>query len=540
MAAELVEAKNMVMSFRVSDLQMLLGYVGRSKSGLKHELVTRALQLVQFDCSPEVFKKIKELYETRYAKKSSDSGQPQQQPHRPPETLSIHSSYDRGSTVARTSISTTNIDYPAIYGKYLNGLGRLPPKVVKPEVRLVKLPFYNILDELLKPTELVPQNNEKLQESPCIFALTSRQVDLIRNSSEQGESCLIAANREKQTGQFASSSLGARGGRGSGTKHEASDPAPGRELQPGVKSVQVVLRICYTDTSSPQEDQYPPNIAVKVNHSYCSVPGYYPSNKPGVEPKRPCRPINLTHLLYLSGATNRITVTWGNYGKSYSVGLYLVRQLTSAELLQKLKTIGVKHPELCKTLVKEKLRLDPDSEIATTGVRVSLICPLVKMRLSVPCRAETCAHLQCFDAVFYLQMNEKKPTWMCPVCDKPAPYDQLIIDGLLSKILTECEDADEIEYMADGSWCPIRAEKERSCSPQCPILVLGSSDVNGLLPTPNSNGENGKVTADVVDLTLDSSSSEEEEEEDEEEDDDDDGPQPKRRCSYEKDLVSAC
>lgn len=105
-------------------------------------------------------------------------------------------------------------------------------------------------------------------------------------------------------------------------------------------------RICYSDTSSPQEDQYPPNIAVKVNHSYCSVPvsghpwaavgdaaggppqkpfprceprvcfqGYYPSNKPGVEPKRPCRPINLTHLMYLSSATNRITVTWGNYGK---------------------------------------------------------------------------------------------------------------------------------------------------------------------------------------------------------------------------------
>lgn len=33
---------------------MLLGFVGRSKSGLKHELVTRALQLVQFDCSPEL------------------------------------------------------------------------------------------------------------------------------------------------------------------------------------------------------------------------------------------------------------------------------------------------------------------------------------------------------------------------------------------------------------------------------------------------------------------------------------------------------
>ncbi|KAK2087060.1 hypothetical protein P7K49_032967 [Saguinus oedipus] len=89
--------------------------------------------------------------------------------------------------------------------------------------------------------------------------------------------------------------------------------------------------------------------------------GYYPSNKPGVEPKRPCRPINLTHLMYLSSATNRITVTWGNYGKSYSVALYLVRQLTSSELLQRLKTIGVKHPELCKALAEGRAELHSGS-----------------------------------------------------------------------------------------------------------------------------------------------------------------------------------
>lgn len=141
----------MVMSFRVSDLQMLLGFVGRSKSGLKHELVTRALQLVQFDCSPELFKKIKELYETRYAKKSSE---PVPQAHRPLDPLTMHSTYDRAGTVPRTPLSGPNIDYPVLYGKYLNGLGRLPAKTLKPEVRLVKLPFFNMLDELLKPTEL--------------------------------------------------------------------------------------------------------------------------------------------------------------------------------------------------------------------------------------------------------------------------------------------------------------------------------------------------------------------------------------------------
>ena len=59
----------------------------------------------------------------------------------------------------------------------------------------------------------------------------------------------------------------------------------------------------------------------------------------------------------------------------------------------------------------------------------SVLLQLGKMRLTVPCRALTCSHLQCFDAALYLQMNEKKPTWICPVCDKKAAYEGLIIDG---------------------------------------------------------------------------------------------------------------
>lgn len=159
---------------------------------------------------------------------------------------------------------------------------------------------------------------------------------------------------------------------------------------------------------------------------------------------------------------------------------------------------------------------------------------------------------------------------------------------LLSKILSECEDADEIEFLAEGSWRPIRAEKEQSCSPQGPILVLGefhtapaaaprqpgqvtehccpvptgTSDANGLAPASSIPGmgsglggpggagsgagaagglENGKTGADVVDLTLDSSSSSEDEDEDEDDDEDEDeGPRPKRRCPFQKGLVPAC
>lgn len=75
----------------------------------------------------------------------------------------------------------------------------------------------------------------------------------------------------------------------------------------------------------------------------------------------------------------------------------------------------------------------------------------------------------------------------------PLPTPTPCTSRLLSKILSECEDADEIEYLVDGSWCPIRAEKERSCSPQCPILVLGESPAQApncpmVCPKPYSRG----------------------------------------------------
>ena len=49
------------------------------------------------------------------------------------------------------------------------------------------------------------------------------------------------------------------------------------------------------------------------------------------------------------------------------------------------------------------------------------------MRMTFPCRASTCDHLQCFDAQLYLMMNEKKPKWVCPVCNKSAYYENLLI-----------------------------------------------------------------------------------------------------------------
>ena len=34
-----------------------------------------------------------------------------------------------------------------------------------------------------------------------------------------------------------------------------------------------------------------------------------------------------------------------------------------------------------------------------------------------------------------LQMNERKPTWNCPVCDSKANYSDLLIDGYFQETL---------------------------------------------------------------------------------------------------------
>lgn len=52
----------MVKSFRVSELQVLLGYAGRNKSGRKNELLARALQLVQKNCSASIEMRVHDLY----------------------------------------------------------------------------------------------------------------------------------------------------------------------------------------------------------------------------------------------------------------------------------------------------------------------------------------------------------------------------------------------------------------------------------------------------------------------------------------------
>ncbi|KAM9368455.1 LOW QUALITY PROTEIN: E3 SUMO-protein ligase PIAS3 [Phaethornis superciliosus] len=467
---------HMVMSFRVSELQVLLGFAGRNKSGRKQELLTKTLQLLKSGSSPGIQMKIKELYRRRFPRKlltPSDLSML----HIPAGQLPSATSLPQATTLAHLPYQHSSATGPPAL---LPPLPPLPPKQegeaqhlspihpVHPDVKMKRLPFYDVYDELIKPTTLASTSSQRFEEAHFTFALTPQQVQQILTS---------------------------------------------RDILPGAKcdyTIQVQLRFCLCETSCPQEDYFPPNLFVKVNGKLCPLPGYLPPTKNGAEPKRPSRPVNITPLARLSATVpNTIVVNWSSeFGRNYSLSVYLVKQLTSVTLLQKLRAKGIRNPDHSRALIKEKLTADPDSEIATTSLRVSLMCPLGKMRLVVPCRAITCTHLQCFDAALYLQMNEKKPTWTCPVCDKKAPYDTLIIDGLFMEILNSCTDSDEIQFMEDGSWCPMKPKKE---NPEvCQTSAFSAIQATSLYTVEGKSSPEGKKKVEVIDLTLESSSDEEE------------------------------
>lgn len=484
----------MISSFRVSELQVLLGFAGRNKSGRKHELLLRALHLLRSGCSPAVQIKIKELYRRRYPRTFNGL----QDLVALKSSIKSYFQIDSGATVVSSDLPLqtghsdllqqhlVGCDSPVFHeSKPMMNMQQATPLMapVHPDVQMKSLPFYDVLDVLIKPSSLGTHAGQRFHhEKYFIFALTPQQVR---------EVCIS------------------------------------RDFLPGGRRdymVQIQLRFCLAETSCSQEDNYPNSLCIKVNGKLFPLPGYAPPPKNGVEQKRPGRPLNITSLVRLSSAVpNQIVVTWApEIGKTYSMSVYLVRQLTSPLLLQRLRMKGIRNPDHSRALIKEKLTADPDSEIATTSLRVSLMCPLGKMRLTVPCRAVTCSHLQCFDAALYLQMNEKKPTWICPVCDKKATYESLIIDGLFMEILNDCTDVDEIKFQEDGTWCPMRPKKEmlKVSSPciqkiDCAVPVRQSA----VVPPPETSS---MKKGDIIDLTLESSS----------EDEEDSDPPLKKRCLY--------
>ncbi|KAK2723315.1 E3 SUMO-protein ligase PIAS1-like [Artemia franciscana] len=418
------ELRTMVLAFRVSELTMLLNFAGKNRAGRKQDLQQRAVDLIKMK-NPAINTKIKELYRAVGQSLGLPNVDPSTipMPSAPPPSYQqqqgtpirlipdpVHSAAQKA--VERSTLRGQN---PYTTTQSYGGQSATRGYPIQTDVKLKKLPFYDVLAELIKPSSLIPSPVNRFQEAQFQFHLTPQQA------SE------IASNRDIRR----------------------TDPY----------SVQVQIRFALLETTSEQDDCFPSNVSVKVNGKAVQLPNPIPTNKPGVEPKRPPRPVNISLYCKLAPiVANVIAVSWtAEISKNYILAAYVVRKLSSQDLLQRMQKKGTRPIDYTRGLIKDKLKVDNDSEIALTSLRVSLNCPLGKMRMSIPCRPTTCSHLQCFDASLFLQMNERKPTWVCPVCDKAILYDNLIIDEYFTMVLDSRilpSDCTEIEMKIDSSWEP--------------------------------------------------------------------------------------
>lgn len=397
--------KNMVLAFRMSELQTLMVFAGRSKTGRKTDLQDRAVALCRLN-SNDINLKIKELSATMY-KSLGSSADPSY------SSSSSTSTVSRASSVSYSNPCTDPI-LPSNPGPTSQAHQLSYPTY--PDVTMKKLPFFKLEETLLKPCSLQPNGNARFQEQTFTFIL------------KPSEASSVSSSQYKQNNRVD-------------------------------YRTQIQMRFSLLETSCEQEDNFPPSICVKINGKLCPLPNPIPTNKPGVEPTRPPKPINITPLCKLSSTSaNYINVSWAvEVGRAHTVSVYMVENLTYKDLLATLTAKGQRHPDYTKALIKEKLA-DQDQEIATTSCKVTLACPLGKMRMVTPLRASTCDHLQCFDAQLYLAMNEKKPKWTCPVCNKPALMENLLIDGFFTELIDSPRlppDEHEIVLHNDGSWDPL-------------------------------------------------------------------------------------
>ncbi|KAH7711855.1 MIZ zinc finger family protein [Aphelenchoides avenae] len=100
--------------------------------------------------------------------------------------------------------------------------------------------------------------------------------------------------------------------------------------------------------------------------------------------------------------------------------------------------------------------------------RLSLLCPIGNKRIVEPARGVNCTHLECFDLSAYLGSQIKKPFWVCPICQKQLPAEDLRFDEFTSYVLrAELDGVHNVEVCRDGSHRAIkRSESSRANSSQ--------------------------------------------------------------------------
>lgn len=110
-------------------------------------------------------------------------------------------------------------------------------------------------------------------------------------------------------------------------------------------------------------------------------------------------------------------------------------------------------------MVEPKFVAAEEDEIVEVIAEVSLLCPLSLCRIMRPGKGKNCTHRKCFDLLTYISFCRAQQVWNCPICQKQAPYEELIEDALFQRILANVLMDEKVVLNPDGTWTSVAEAK---------------------------------------------------------------------------------
>ncbi|KAL2067874.1 hypothetical protein VTL71DRAFT_15972 [Oculimacula yallundae] len=241
-----------------------------------------------------------------------------------------------------------------------------------------------------------------------------------------------------------------------------------------------VMVFCAGETNGRQDIAFPHQSEIKVNGGEVKANLRGLKNKPGST-----RPVDITKELRFNPQAygNSVEMTYALTNKKFYLIIYVVKAVPVEHLVKKLAD----GKRISETAILEDMRTKArDADIVATASVLSLKCPLSTLRIDLPCRSIACRHNQCFDATSYLQLQEQGPTWLCPLCNNPAPFEQLAVDEYVKSILKKTSRSiDQVIIQPDGKW-DLNDKKKDNPQPSRPSNGVASDSDDDLVEITKS------------------------------------------------------
>ncbi|CAI6377854.1 unnamed protein product [Macrosiphum euphorbiae] len=206
-------------------------------------------------------------------------------------------------------------------------------------------------------------------------------------------------------------------------------------------------------------------------------------------------PLDITQLMDLKNCLqNTLKITWSKKPPKYVAGVYVAHRLTWNDLLEELIKRPKRTSDKTKELIKKSMENDEDMHIVS--LFVSVMDPLTKLRMKLPVRGVDCIHLQCFDAIQFLKINEQNERWRCPICKNKIKFKNIEVDEFFLNMLQSSdlsEECEDVVLLKDGTWSQRKSRefsnnsRTNHCGSTNNIKVFSLSDSDDDNDEDNSN-----------------------------------------------------